>query len=173
MLITILFKRYFNKCFFNIKSSSTLSLKLGQLCISSYMVQFLIDVGLCPHILTVARLRNRVIWSVNYFPRTSLLSSRSLIRPCRKKNGGKLDVLKRVLRRHSCPIRPYTSYAFFVMATWGFAKSSSFGETSEQLGRMWCQLPQKEKRFAISRSLGLSRTIQFSQISLVRRKRDN
>ncbi|CAL9008398.1 unnamed protein product [Prunus brigantina] len=99
----------------------------------------------------VTRLRSGVISPVNYFPPIS--SGRSLMRPCcggseksRKKNKGKLDVFERVLRRHSSPIKPCTSYSFFVMATWGVVKSSSFGETSKQLGRMWCQLPQTEKR---------------------------
>ncbi|KAM1406963.1 hypothetical protein ACFX2F_001616 [Malus domestica] len=32
------------------------------------------------------------------------------------------------------------------MATWSFAKSSWFGETSTELGRMWCQLPPNEKK---------------------------
>ncbi|KAL6131760.1 hypothetical protein ACLB2K_070133 [Fragaria x ananassa] len=87
---------------------------------------------------------------VNYFPRISLSSSG--LRLCGKKRyGGKNqsadDVFERVLRRHRSPIRPCTSYAFFVMATWGSVKSSSFGETSKQLGQMWCQLPQTKKRF--------------------------
>ncbi|KAH0979180.1 hypothetical protein GBA52_006357 [Prunus armeniaca] len=82
----------------------------------------------------VTRLRSGVISPVNYFPPIS--SGRSLMRPCcggseksRKKNRGKLDVFERVLRRHSSPIKPCTSYSFFVMATWGVVKSSSFGET--------------------------------------------
>lgn len=95
----------------------------------------------------VTRLRSGVISPVNYFPRISS----SGLRPCeRKRNGGKNrkngNVLERVLRRHRSPIRPCTSYAFFVTATWGFVKSSSFGETSKQLGRMWCQLPPTDKR---------------------------
>lgn len=114
----------------------------------------------------VTRLRSGVISPVNYFPPIS--SGRSLMRPCcggseksRKKNRGKLDVFERVLRRHSSPIKPCTSYSFFVMATWGVIKSSSFGETRKQLGRMWCQLPQTEKRVCIAISLSLSLSLIF------------
>ncbi|KAM5556960.1 hypothetical protein ABKV19_024375 [Rosa sericea] len=97
----------------------------------------------------VTRLRSGVISPVNYFPRISMLSS-GLRLGGKKRYGGKNqktdDVFETVLRRHRFPIRPCTSYAFFVMATWGSVKSSSFGETSRQLGRMWCQLPQTKKR---------------------------
>lgn len=119
----------------------------------------------------VTRLRNGVISPVNYFPRISSSSSSGL-RPCeRKRNGGKNrkndDVFERVLRRHRSPIRPCT---FFVTATWGFVKSSSFGETSKQLGRMWCQLPPTEKRVCnLSISLSIfnhKNAIQFSSIGL-------
>ncbi|TQD98584.1 hypothetical protein C1H46_015832 [Malus baccata] len=99
------------------------------------------------HIVT--RLRSGVISRpVTYFPRIPLSSSRSLIRRCGKESSRKkkCDMFERVLRRHSCPIRPCTSYAFFVMAAWGSAQSSSFGERSKQLGRMWCQLPRNEKK---------------------------
>ncbi|KAM1141781.1 hypothetical protein ACFX2I_041715 [Malus domestica] len=114
------------------------------------------------HIVT--RLRSGVISRpVTYFPRIPLSSSRSLIRRCGKERPRKkkCDMFERVLRRHSCPIRPCTervlrrhscpirpctSYAFFVMAAWGSANSSSFGERSKQLGRMWCQLPRNEKK---------------------------
>ncbi|KAL6123432.1 hypothetical protein ACLB2K_075954 [Fragaria x ananassa] len=98
----------------------------------------------------VTRLSSGVISPVNYFPQISLSSSG--LRLCGKKryegkNQSADDVFERVLRRHRSPIRPCTSYAFFVMATWGSVKSSSFGETSKQLGQMWCQLPQTKKRF--------------------------
>lgn len=124
----------------------------------------------------VTRLRSGVISPVNYFPRISSSSSSGL-RPCESKRNGRKndDVFERVLRRHRSPIRPCTSYAFFVMATWGFVKSSSFGETSKQLGRMWCQLPPTEKRvrnLAISLSIfNHKNAIQFSSIGLCWNKR--
>ncbi|EXC21082.1 hypothetical protein L484_017092 [Morus notabilis] len=91
----------------------------------------------------VTRLRSGVISPVTYYPRVSLSCCEKVVKSRKKK---KVDVFERLFRRHSCPIRPCTSYAFFVMATWGDVKSSSFGETSKKLGLLWCKLPQKDKK---------------------------
>ena len=110
----------------------------------------------------VTRLRSGAISPVNYFPRINLLAAQVTGAPCggrvesrrrkkkkKKKRGGReIDAFERLLRRRSCPVRPCSSYAFFVMATWGDvnAKSSSFGETSKRLGQMWFKLPCKQKK---------------------------
>lgn len=91
----------------------------------------------------VTRLRSGVISPVTYYPRVSLSCCEKVVKSRKKK---KIDVFERLFRRHSCPIRPCTSYALFVMATWGDVKSSSFGETSKKLGQLWCRLPQKDKK---------------------------
>lgn len=97
------------------------------------------------------RLRNGVISPVTYFPpRNSVVLGKSRARDqkvkSKKKSRENVDVFERVLRRRSCPVRPCSSYTFFVMATWDHVRSPTFGETSKRLGRMWCQLPHKEKK---------------------------
>lgn len=97
----------------------------------------------------LTRLRSGAISPVSYSPRILLSCCEKMVKPRKKKNTScreKVDVFERLFRRHSFPIRPCTSYAFFVMATWGDVKSSSFGETSKRLGRMWCKLPQNQKK---------------------------
>ncbi|XP_015877703.4 uncharacterized protein LOC107414123 [Ziziphus jujuba] len=99
----------------------------------------------------VTRLRSGVISPVSYFPRTSSIRK---LKACEKvkslkKSRGKVDhhdVLERVLRRRSCPIRPCSSYTFFVISTWDLVRSPSFGETSKRLSRMWSNLPRKSKK---------------------------
>lgn len=96
----------------------------------------------------VTRLRSGVISPVTYYPPkilTGKLRSCERVKP-RRKSSEQIDVFERLLRRHSCPVKPCTSYAFFVMATWGVVKSSSFGETSKRLGQMWYKLSHKEKK---------------------------
>ncbi|KAF4380023.1 hypothetical protein F8388_018147 [Cannabis sativa] len=98
----------------------------------------------------VTRLRSGVLSPVKYYPLR--ISTENLLRPIekvktRKRNSEKkIDVFERLFRRRSCPVKPCTSYAFFVMATWGVVKSSSFGETSKIIGQMWYKLSHNEKK---------------------------
>ncbi|XP_062092258.1 uncharacterized protein LOC133798088 [Humulus lupulus] len=98
----------------------------------------------------VTRLRSGVISPVTYYP--PRIFSENLLRPSKKvksrkrSSEKKIDVFERLFRRHSCPVKPCTSYAFFVMATWGVVKSSSFGETSKRIGQMWYKLSHNEKK---------------------------
>lgn len=99
----------------------------------------------------MTRLRSGVISPVTYFPpRNSVVlgklrTSDQKVKS-KKKSRENFDGFERVLKRRSCPVRPCTSYTFFVMATWNQVRSPTFGETSKRLGRMWCQLPHKEKK---------------------------
>ncbi|KAH7853753.1 hypothetical protein Vadar_006222 [Vaccinium darrowii] len=105
----------------------------------------------------ITRLRSGVLSQVKYFPPppgTAAGSGNRSLRSWKKRTvrRGKAketgDVLERVLRRHCLPVRPCSSYALFVMATWGVANSESlsFGETSKRLSKMWCSLPHDEKK---------------------------
>ncbi|KAK6250365.1 High mobility group box domain - like 5 [Theobroma cacao] len=101
----------------------------------------------------MTRLRSGVISQVKYFPRISRKECRDL-RSCmsmtmkrkRKKRETEDIVLEKLLQKRSCPVRPCSSYIFFVMASWGSVKCSSFGETSKRLSQMWCKLPHKDKK---------------------------
>ncbi|GAV73400.1 HMG_box domain-containing protein [Cephalotus follicularis] len=97
------------------------------------------------------RLRTGVLSPVTYFPKIPMTSpgnawSSGNVQLRKKHRRKREDLLERVLRRHSSPIRPCSSYTFFVMATWGLVKSSSFGVASKKLGQMWCKLPHSEKK---------------------------
>ncbi|PON71079.1 High mobility group box domain containing protein [Parasponia andersonii] len=97
----------------------------------------------------VTRLRSGVISKVTYYPpriRSGELRCCEKVKSRKKKRSEKIDKFGRLLRRRSCPVKPCTSYAFFVMATWGVVKSSSFGETSKRVGQMWYKLSHKEKK---------------------------
>lgn len=108
----------------------------------------------------LTRLRSGVLSRVKYFPPPGTITGsghRSLCswkkqRVRRGKGKGIAketgDVFERVLRRRCLPVRPCSSYTFFVMTTWGVANSESFsfGETSKRLGKMWCSLPHDEKK---------------------------
>ncbi|CAK9145866.1 unnamed protein product [Ilex paraguariensis] len=90
----------------------------------------------------VTRLGSGVLSLVTYYPSNGGLVRGNLS----ARNEGvsrKKVMLKRVLRRHSFPI---SSYTFFVMTTWGMVRSSSFGEASQRLSEMWCNLPHNEKK---------------------------
>ncbi|EEF51650.1 conserved hypothetical protein [Ricinus communis] len=63
------------------------------------------------------------------------------------------NLLETVLRRHSLPARPCSSYALFVMSNWVSVKNSSFGEASKSLGRIWGQLSLQEKKVFIGHGL--------------------
>ncbi|KDP22498.1 hypothetical protein JCGZ_26329 [Jatropha curcas] len=89
----------------------------------------------------LTRLRSGTISPVKYFPRVSATSCQKLKRIKKKK-----DLLETLLRRHSLPVRPCSSYSFFVMANWGSVKNSSFSEVSKTLGQMWGQLSGQEKK---------------------------
>ncbi|XP_058207452.1 uncharacterized protein LOC131320682 [Rhododendron vialii] len=108
----------------------------------------------------LTRLRSGVLSRVKYFPppgTTTGSGHRSLCswkkqrvriekgKGIAKETG---DVLERVLRRRRFPVRPCSSYTFFVTTTWGVANSESFsfGETSKRLSKMWCSLPHDEKK---------------------------
>ncbi|PON92466.1 High mobility group box domain containing protein [Trema orientale] len=97
----------------------------------------------------VTRLRSGVISKVTYYPpciRSGELRCCEKVKSRKKKSSEKIDKFERLLRRRSCPVKPCTSYAFFVMATWGVVKSSSFGETSKRVSQMWYKLSHKEKK---------------------------
>ncbi|XVF11324.1 hypothetical protein REPUB_Repub08aG0017700 [Reevesia pubescens] len=97
----------------------------------------------------MTRLRSGAVSEVKYFPQRKeycidLRSGKTMKRKRKKKERGDI-VLEKLLRRRSFPVRPCSSYIFFVMATWGSVKSSSFGEASKRLSQMWCKLPRKHK----------------------------
>ncbi|XP_047329570.1 uncharacterized protein LOC124932907 [Impatiens glandulifera] len=116
----------------------------------------------------VTRLRSGALSSIVYFlphpqRRTSSSSSKRKNRKVRKRVIKEVvveeeDLLERVLRRRSLPLRPCNSYAFFVMATWeglmakGKKKASSssstcsFSDRSRELGRMWSSLKEHQKK---------------------------
>ncbi|XWS51541.1 hypothetical protein CRYUN_Cryun12cG0185000 [Craigia yunnanensis] len=96
----------------------------------------------------MTRLRSGAVSQVKYFPRVcrkELRSCRTLKRNRKKRERGDI-VLEKLLQRRSCPVRPCSSYIFFVMSSWGSVKSSSFGEASKKLSQMWCKLPHKDKK---------------------------
>ncbi|KAG5558210.1 hypothetical protein RHGRI_008214 [Rhododendron griersonianum] len=106
----------------------------------------------------LTRLRSGVLSRVKYFPPPGTITGsghRSLCswKKQRLRRGKGIaketgDAFERVLRRRRLPVRPCSSYTFFVMTTWGVANSESFsfGETSKRLGKMWCSLPHDEKK---------------------------
>ncbi|KAF5183246.1 hypothetical protein FRX31_027166 [Thalictrum thalictroides] len=94
------------------------------------------------------RLRSGAISPVSYVSRRSIGETSGKKLKCRRRIGGSGngDVLKRMLRRSSFPVRPCSSYAVFVMDKWSANKAFSFEEKSKQLGHMWAILPQDEKK---------------------------
>ncbi|XP_059627837.1 uncharacterized protein LOC132270669 [Cornus florida] len=123
----------------------------------------------------VTRLRSGVLSPVTYCPRKSSVEDGNLQLwrkiSSRKKGKGKgNDVLDRVLRRHSLPVRPCSSYAFFVITTWGAAKSSSFGGTSKKLGEMWCKLPPEEKK--VFEDMALQDNVRYRRQCMLLRSKD-
>ncbi|XVE63819.1 hypothetical protein DITRI_Ditri07aG0050900 [Diplodiscus trichospermus] len=99
----------------------------------------------------VTRLKSGALSQVKYFPRIcrkedkGLRSSRTTKGNRKKRERGDI-VLEKLLQKRSCPVRPCSSYVFFVMATWGLVKSSSFSEASKELSQMWCRLAPKDKK---------------------------
>ncbi|KAJ8625991.1 hypothetical protein MRB53_019298 [Persea americana] len=112
------------------------------------------------HANVTTRLRSGVISPVTYFP----CRKRSYVgvsgdgeqENWRRRSRSRMerrDVLERVLREHSFPVRPCNSYTFFVMTKWRDLKSSSFQETSKRLGEMWSKLPNIEKKEFVKMAL--------------------
>ncbi|KAK2988939.1 hypothetical protein RJ640_026207 [Escallonia rubra] len=94
----------------------------------------------------LTRLRSGVLSPVTYFPPRSIGNSQPWRKEVRRTKRKRNDVLKRVLKRHRFPIRPCSSYSFFVMTTWDVLKCASFGERSKKLGEMWCNLSHSERK---------------------------
>lgn len=108
------------------------------------------------HATVTTRLRSGAISPVAYFQfrkrsyvGESCDGERESWRRSSKSRRERRDVLERVLRLHSFPVRPCNSYAFFVMTKWRDVKPSSFQETSKRLGEMWSQLPDSEKKVCL------------------------
>ncbi|GLT66375.1 hypothetical protein SLA2020_387430 [Shorea laevis] len=99
----------------------------------------------------MTRLKSGVMSPVKYFPRAFVNEhgdsrSSSKVKPKKKRRVKREVVLEKMIQRHSFPARPCSSYAFFVVATWGLVESSSFGEASKKLSQMWCKLPRRDKK---------------------------
>lgn len=103
----------------------------------------------------MTRLRSGAVSQVNYFPRKEckdfLMScgtskKRNRNRNRKKREKGDIVSMEKLLQRRSFPVRPCSSYVFFVMSCWGSVKSSSFGQASKRLSQMWCKLPLEDKK---------------------------
>ncbi|XVF54838.1 hypothetical protein PTKIN_Ptkin05aG0213400 [Pterospermum kingtungense] len=97
----------------------------------------------------MTRLRSGAVSQVKYFPRMRRKEGKDLM-SCRTRKRKKRErgdiVLEKLLQRRSCPVRPCSSYVFFVMACWGSVKLSSFSEASKRLSQMWCKLSPEDKK---------------------------
>ncbi|XP_050221669.1 uncharacterized protein LOC126671891 [Mercurialis annua] len=132
-----------NRLFENLSPSSSYITPNNDRIVEAAAVES--DIRKTVNIMT--RLRSGAISPVKYYlPRVSAVSSESSKRKVKCRTGRKKDLLKTVLRRHSLPVRPCNSYAFFVMANWNSVNCSSFSEASKSLGQMWCQISHKEKK---------------------------
>lgn len=106
----------------------------------------------------MTRLRSGALSPVKYYFRRIYgvsgghLSSRKK-RKSKKGTGKGRNVLEEMLRRRSLPLRPCSSYAFFVMKNWDVVKRSSFAETSKRLSKQWSGLPHGVKKVYISCSV--------------------
>ncbi|KAL7107442.1 hypothetical protein ACP275_06G055000 [Erythranthe tilingii] len=103
----------------------------------------------------VTRLRSGVLSPVKYYPNGPShggavcgggLSSEKRRKVNNKGRGNAENVFDKMLRRRSLPLRPCSSYAFFLTANWGVVKRCSFGEASKRLSKQWYKLPHDVKK---------------------------
>lgn len=99
----------------------------------------------------VTRLRSGVLSPVKYYSRGIYCASVGSMSSGKKrkwnKGGGEgHNVFDKMLKRRDSPLRPCSSYSFFVVKNWAVAKPSSFVETSKRLSRQWSKLPHDVKK---------------------------
>ncbi|KAL7146636.1 hypothetical protein ABFS83_06G054900 [Erythranthe nasuta] len=103
----------------------------------------------------VTRLRSGVLSPVKYYSNGPShggavcrggLSSKKRRKVNNKSRGDVENVFDKMLRRRSLPLRPCSSYAFFLTANWGVVKRCSFGEASKRLSKRWYKLPHDVKK---------------------------
>lgn len=99
----------------------------------------------------VTRLRSSVLSPVKCYSRGIYCVSVGSMSSGKKREwnkGGREghNVFDKMLKRRDSPLRPCSSYSFFLVKNWAVAKQSSFVETSKRLSRQWSKLPHDVKK---------------------------